>query len=130
MTAANIAYSIHHSNFPIRDKKTTEKWYGEVFGLTRVDPQGPANADLLMLTNGRFDLHFHVVDSDDRTNIGITHFAVEVTDWDEFHTHLDGLDVQYIDDERIRVHNRSKTGSLIDPDGHRVEFTWHPDRAW
>lgn len=122
------AHSLHHVNFPTADLKTTEEWYGKVFGMTRVQPvRTPPNGTML-LTRGNFDLHFRPVDKAD-VQTGLIHFAIEVEDWDTFVAHLDTIEVPYVE-EPYRGHDLSKTGSVADPDGHRVEFTWHPDRDW
>lgn len=124
-----IAYSIHHTNFPIRDAAATEEWYSKVFGMTKIEPTRPTTvAGVLLLTNGNFDLHFHVVEPE-QVDVGMTHTAVEVSDWDSFIAHLDEIGERYLD-ARDRGHNKSRTGSLVDPDGHRVEFTHHAERSW
>ncbi|MFJ8921420.1 lactoylglutathione lyase [Streptomyces sp. LamerLS-316] len=122
------ARSLHHVNFPTADLQATEEWYGKVFGLKRVIPvRTPPNGTML-LTRGNFDLHFRPVEKSE-VQTGLIHFAIEIEDWDTFLKHLDTAGVEYIE-EPYRGHDMSKTGSISDPDGHRVEFTWHPDRDW
>ncbi|MGW0940768.1 VOC family protein, partial [Streptomyces sp. NPDC002666] len=90
------AHSLHHVNFPTADLKTTEEWYGKVFGMTRVQPvRTPPNGTML-LTRGNFDLHFRPVDKAD-VQTGLIHFAIEVEDWDTFVTHLDTIEVPYVE---------------------------------
>ncbi|MCC2033252.1 VOC family protein [Microbacterium allomyrinae] len=126
------AHSLHHVNFPITDTEATAEWFGKVFGLTVSNPVNiPVNRTML-LTNtdrgGNFDLHFRPVEKGKEVT-GLIHFAIEVEDWDAFLVHLGELGIDHVE-EPNRGHDSSKTGSIIDPDGHRVEFTFHPDRDW
>jgi catechol 2,3-dioxygenase-like lactoylglutathione lyase family enzyme len=121
-------HSLHHVNFPSGDLKATEEWYGKIFGLKRVDPANTPPNRTMLLTHGNFDLHFRPVDKD-QVATGLIHFAIEIEDWDEFTARLDSLGERWLP-EPNRGHDDSKTGSVIDPDGHRVEFTWHPGRTW
>ncbi|ROO87613.1 lactoylglutathione lyase [Actinocorallia herbida] len=127
-TVKSPSHSLHHVNFPTVDLKATQEWYGRVFGMTRVEPVNPPPRGTMLLTNGNFDLHFRPVEKGAEAT-GLIHFAIEVEDWDAFVAHLDEIGERYIE-EPFRGHDLSKTGSVSDPDGHRVEFTWHPDREW
>jgi catechol 2,3-dioxygenase-like lactoylglutathione lyase family enzyme len=123
-----VTHSLHHVNFPTSDPVATEEWYGKVFGMWKVNPANTPVNRTMLLTHGNFDLHFRPVDKD-KVQTGLIHFAIEVEDWDEFVTHLESLGQRWIE-EPNRGHDDSKTGSTLDPDGHRVEFTWHPSRDW
>ncbi|KJF24635.1 VOC family protein [Rhodococcus sp. ACPA4] len=128
MTTKSVTHSLHHVNFPTSDLDATEAWYGKVFEMTRVHPVKAPPKGTMLLTRGNFDLHFRPVEKGEEQT-GLIHFAIEVEDWDEFIAHLDKVGEEYIE-EPYRGHDLSKTGSVVDPDGHRVEFTWHPDRTW
>ena len=128
MATKSVSHSLHHVNFPTSDLEVTEEWYGRVFEMTRVHPVKPPPKGTMLLTRGNFDLHFRPVEKG-QEQTGLIHFAIEVDDWDEFLVHLDKVGEEYVV-EPYRGHDLSQTGSLVDPDGHRVEFTWHPDRTW
>jgi|GEM_PF-1794393 len=121
-------HSLHHVNFPITDPDVIAEWYGKVFDLRRVTPVNQPVNRTMLLTNGNFDLHFRPVEKGKEVT-GLIHFAIEIEDWDGFIAHLGELGIDHIE-EPNRGHDNSKTGSIVDPDGHRVEFTFHPDREW
>lgn len=122
------SHSLHHVNFPVVNLEATEEWYAKVFGMWRVHPVKTPPRGTMLLTRGNFDLHFRPVEAG-QSETGLIHFAIEVENWDEFIAHLESIDERYIV-EPFRGHDESLTGSVTDPDGHRVEFTYHADRDW
>lgn len=127
MSTDKQLHSIHHVLFPTADYEKTARWYEDVFGMRRIPVTKKAGAlDVLLMTNGNFDLHFTPVD--DVPSMHPYHFALEVEDWVSFVAHLDDLGVEYRD-VRFRPNN-SRTSEVTDPNGHIVEFVWHGDRDW
>jgi len=128
MSTVRQLHSIHHVLFPTTDMERTARWYEDVFGLRRVPVKQKAGPlEVLLLTNGSFDLHFTPVDAP--VAMHPYHFALEVEDWDRFIAHLEELGIEY-QAIRVRPQNNSKTSEITDPDGHSVEFVWHGDRDW
>ena len=86
-------YSIHHVNFPTTDPERTKEWYTKVFGMKHQDVSRFSDTKVLLMTRGKFDLHFTPVEQMDR--MAPYHYAIEVEDWDGFLKHLDGLKIRY-----------------------------------
>jgi catechol 2,3-dioxygenase-like lactoylglutathione lyase family enzyme len=122
------AHTIHHVLFPTTDMDRTAEWYERVLGMRRVPVAVKMGSlEVLLMTNGNFDLHFTPVASP--VSLEPYHFALEVEDWDAFIAHLDDLGIAY-KEVRFRPQNNSKTSEIKDPDGHSVELVWHGDRDW
>ena len=77
-TASKEPYSIHHVNFPTTDPERTTEWYAKVFGMKKIDINRFTNTKVLLLTRGKFDLHFTPVEEMDR--MAPYHYAIEVED--------------------------------------------------
>jgi lactoylglutathione lyase len=120
-------YSIHHVNFPTTDPDRTTEWYGKVFGMKKIDVSRLANTRVLLLTKGKFDLHFTPVEEMDR--MAPYHYAIEVEDWDGFLKHLEDIDIRYTRPVE-RPQNNSKYSYIRDPDGTLIELVYHGDRSW
>ncbi len=86
-------YSIHHVNFPTTDPERTKDWYMKVFGMKHQDVSRFSDTKVLLMTRGKFDLHFTPVEAMDR--MAPYHFAIEVEDWDGFIKHLEDLKIRY-----------------------------------
>lgn len=128
MSAVKQAHSIHHVLFPTTDMDRTAEWYEKVFDMKKVELTNKMGSlDVLLMTNGNFDLHFTPVDTP--TSLAPYHFALEIEDWDAFVGRLDELGIEY-QEVRHRPQNNSKTSVIKDPDGHNVELVWHGDRNW
>ncbi|MDE1150527.1 MAG: VOC family protein [Azospirillaceae bacterium] len=119
---SNKPHSIHHVNFPMRDRETTKEWYCKVFSMKWVDPK--SNTDVLLLTRGGFDLHFTPVPEDQWHRMAPSHFAIEVEDWDGFLAHLNELKVRHSMTVE-RPQNNSRYCYIADPNGHTIELTYH-----
>lgn len=137
-------HAIHHVLFPSTDLERTRQWYGAVLGMTAVDlarfhPEGglgtqqrpeealtapprPVNDAFLMMSAGRWDLHFLKVD--EMHAVAPVHIAIEVDDWDAVMANLQRLGIPV---RRVveRPHDQSKSCDLSDPDGTTVELVWH-----
>jgi catechol 2,3-dioxygenase-like lactoylglutathione lyase family enzyme len=120
-------YSIHHVNFPTTDPERTTEWYSKVFGMKRIDINKFTNTKVLLLTRGKFDLHFTPVEDMDR--MAPYHYAIEVEDWDAFLAHLENLGIRYTRPVE-RPQNNSKYAYIRDPDGTMIELVYHGDRNW
>lgn len=120
-------YSIHHVNFPTTDPDRTTEWYAKVFGMKKIETSRIANTQVLLLTKGKFDLHFTPVEHMDR--MAPYHYAVEVEDWDAFLAHLDNLGIRYTQPHE-RPTNNSKFAYIRDPDGTMIELVYHGNRSW
>jgi lactoylglutathione lyase len=121
-------HSIHHVLFPTTDMDRTAEWYEKVLGMKRVPIKAATGRlQVLLMTNGNFDLHFTPVD--EPTSLHPYHFALEVEDWDAFISRLEREGIDY-EEVRERPQNNSKTTAIKDPDGHEVELVWHGDRDW
>jgi len=128
MTEVKQAHTIHHVLFPTTDMDRTAEFYEKVFGMKRIPiTRRMGSLEVLLMTNGNFDLHFTPVD--EPTSLAPYHFALEVEDWDAFIAHLETLGIDYAD-VRERPQNNSKTSEITDPNGHGVEIVWHGDRSW
>ena len=114
---------IHHVNFPTTDPERTKEWYSRVFGMKYIQPR--SNTKVVLMTKGRFDLHFTPVESMDR--MAPYHFAVEVEDWDAFIDHLEEVGVRH-----TRIISRPENQSLFcyihDPDHTMIEIVYHQRR--
>jgi catechol 2,3-dioxygenase-like lactoylglutathione lyase family enzyme len=120
-------YSIHHVNFPTTDPERTKEWYTKVFGMKHQDVSRFSDTKVLLMTRGKFDLHFTPVESMDR--MAPYHYAIEVEDWDGFLRHLDGLKIRYTKPVE-RPQNNSKFCYIRDPDGTMIELVYHGERDW
>ncbi|MDT0143187.1 VOC family protein [Microbacterium sp. PRC9] len=114
---------IHHVNFPTTNVDRTVEWYTKVFGLKRVMPK--SNTRVVLMTKGRFDLHFTPVEEMDR--MAPYHFAMEVEDWDGFLGHLDSLGIRHTRPVE-RPENNSKFCYIHDPDHTMIELVFHGKR--
>ncbi|MDQ4114906.1 MAG: VOC family protein [Actinomycetota bacterium] len=114
---------MHHVNFPTTDPERTKEWYAKVFSLKAITPK--SNTKVVLMTNGRFDLHFTPVETMDR--MAPYHFAVEIEDWDGFMAHLENVGVRHT---RItsRPENRSLFCYIHDPDHTMIELVYHSKR--
>ncbi len=120
-------YSIHHVNFPTTDPERTKEWYTKVFGMEHQDVSRFSDTKVLLMTRGKFDLHFTPVEHMDR--MAPYHYAIEVEDWDGFLEHLDSLSIRYTRPVE-RPQNNSKFCYIRDPDGTMIELVYHGDRNW
>ena len=116
---------IHHVNFPTTDPERTKEWYGKVFGMKYIKPK--SNTKVVLMTCGRFDLHFTPVEEMDR--MSPYHFAVEIEDWEVFMEHLANLGIRH-----TRIITRPENNSLFcyihDPDHTMIELVFHARRDW
>jgi lactoylglutathione lyase len=126
-TASKEPYSIHHVNFPTTDPERTTEWYAKVFGMKKININRFTNTKVLLLTRGKFDLHFTPVEEMDR--MAPYHYAIEVEDWDGFLDHLRELGIRYTKPVE-RPQNNSKYAYIRDPDGTMIELVYHGNRSW
>jgi lactoylglutathione lyase len=126
-TSSKEPYSIHHVNFPTTDPERTTEWYAKVFGMKKIDINRFTNTKVLLLTRGKFDLHFTPVEEMDR--MAPYHYAIEVEDWEGFLAHLRELGVRYTKPVE-RPQNNSKYAYIRDPDGTMIELVFHGQRTW
>jgi catechol 2,3-dioxygenase-like lactoylglutathione lyase family enzyme len=122
MSSTRPAY-LHHVNFPTSDPERTTKWYGDVFGMTSMNPR--SNSRLLLLSRGNFNLHFTPVDDMDR--MAPYHFAIEVEDWEGFLGHLKKLGIRHTPPGK-RPMDHSLFCYIFDPDHTMIELVWHSVR--
>ena len=120
-------YSIHHVNFPTTDPERTKDWYMKVFGMKHQDVSRFSDTKVLLMTRGKFDLHFTPVEEMDR--MAPYHFAIEVEDWDGFMKHLEDLKIRYTKPV-ARPQNNSMFCYVRDPDGTMIELVYHGNRDW
>jgi lactoylglutathione lyase len=126
-SASKEPYSIHHVNFPTTDPDRTTEWYAKVFGMKKIDINRFTNTKVLLLTRGKFDLHFTPVEDMDR--MAPYHYAIEVEDWDGFLDHLREIGIRYTKPVE-RPQNNSKYSYIRDPDGTMIELVYHGNRTW
>ena len=119
---SNLPHSLHHVNFPTRDKQRTREWYEKVFSMKWVDPK--SNTEVLLMTRGTFDLHFTPVLEEEWRRMMPSHFAIEVEDWDGFLDHVKSLGIRH-SPVIERPQNSSKYCYISDPDGHVIELVYH-----
>lgn len=116
---------IHHVNFPTTNPERTIEWYSKVFGLKNIKPK--SNTKVVLMTCGKFDLHFTPVEEMDR--MSPYHFAMEVEDWEGFMEHLAKLGIRH-----TRVIKRPENNSLFcyihDPDHTMIELVFHIRRPF
>ena len=120
-------YSIHHVNFPTTDPERTKEWYIKVFGMKHQDVSRFSDTKVLLMTRGKFDLHFTPVEEMDR--MAPYHFAVEVEDWDGFLAHLDELGIRHTR-AITRPENNSQFCYIHDPDHTMIELVFHARRPY
>jgi lactoylglutathione lyase len=125
--ASHEPYTIHHVNFPTTDPERTADWYTKVFGMKRIDLSKFTNTKVLLMTRGKWDLHFTPVEDMDR--MAPYHYAIEVEDWDGFLGHLESLGVRYTKPVE-RPQNNSNYAYIRDPDGTMIELVYHGNRNW
>jgi catechol 2,3-dioxygenase-like lactoylglutathione lyase family enzyme len=116
---------IHHVNFPTTNPERTIEWYSKVFGMKYIKPK--SNTQVVLMTCGKFDLHFTPVETMDR--MAPYHFAVEVEDWDGFLEHLKSLGIRHT---RVitRPENNSQFCYIHDPDHTMIEVVFHARRPY
>jgi lactoylglutathione lyase len=116
---------IHHVNFPTTNPERTIEWYSKVFGMKYIKPK--SNTQVVLMTCGKFDLHFTPVETMDR--MAPYHFAVEVEDWDGFLEHVKSLGIRHT---RVitRPENNSQFCYIHDPDHTMIELVFHARRPY
>ena len=125
MTSATTSkiYAIHHVNYPTTDKERALDWYSKVFGMVQDDVSKYSKTPILLMHGGQWDIHLTPVKEMPKMPF---HLAIEVTDWDWFMDHLKevGVEASHIVE---RPQNNSKSCRIYDPDGTRIEITYHGD---
>ena len=127
---------IQHINIQITDRDRTRQWYEQVLGAEYLDRGPEANKRQLQLRIGNGEIH--TTDTKEPVMAASVHFAVEIDDWDELISHLDGLGVRYTrypgskreEDAGSSWGHRDYSGGhytyVHDPDGNMIELVHHP----
>ena len=114
---------IHHVNVAIKDNEVTKEWYQRVF-----DAELKEHPRQLELYLGNSEVHCHV--TPEPSFQPVSHFAVEIPDWEGMMAHLPAVGVEFDGGRgpQVRDYDGHHFAYVRDPDGNLIELMNHPNK--
>jgi catechol 2,3-dioxygenase-like lactoylglutathione lyase family enzyme len=119
---------LNHLGLPVRDERRSQLFYAAYFGFDRANAQEYEDGTVIIRNTDGFDLALHPVGHVEPSP-AFLHAGFRAGRPAEVRTLLermeaDGVTIVERDDEATYV-----AFKCLDPDGHRIEVYWEPQRS-